>query len=75
MLEKDEIDEVVLLLVEMATRPQSKIFAEFKTPEDQEQLAEILRMIREGRPAVTLAERTANELAGIGQNAQEGKNQ
>ena len=74
MLEKDEIDEVVLLLVDMTSRPQSKIFTEFKTPEDQERLAEILRMIREGRPAVTLAERTANELAEIGKNAKEGEN-
>ena len=74
MLEKDELDEVVLLLVDMASQPQKKILAEFKTPEDQEKLGEILGMIREGRPAVTLAERTANELAGIGQNAQEGEN-
>jgi hypothetical protein len=72
MLEKDEIDEVVLLLAEMSDRPLSKILAEFdKLPEDQEKLGEILRMIREGRPAATLAERTANELAGTGQNAQE----
>lgn len=70
MLEKDEIDEVVLLVSEMATKPQSKIFAQFKTPEDAEKLEQILRMIREGRPAVTLAEEAADELAGIGQNAQ-----
>lgn len=62
MLENDELDEVVLLLADMSSRPQSKIFAEFKTPEDEEQLGEILRMIREGRPAVTLAERTTGEL-------------
>ena len=73
MFENDEIDEVVLLLADMASRPQKKIFDEFKTPEDIEQLAEILRMIREGRPAMTLAEQTANELARVGQNAQEGE--
>ena len=65
MLENDELDEVVLLLADMSSRPQSKIFAEFKTPEDEEQLGQILRMIREGRPAVTLAERTTGELDDI----------
>ena len=75
MIEKGEIDEVVLLVVDMGTRPQSKIFTEFgKTPEGKEQLDEILRMIREGRPAVTLAEQTANELGDDGQNVQEGGN-
>ena len=74
MLENGEIDEVVLLVVDMSTRAQSKIFTEFsKTPEDKEKLAEILRMIREGRPAVTLAEQTANQLAGGGQDAQKGE--
>ena len=63
MIENDQMDEVVLLLVDMPSRPQSKIFAEFKSPEEQEQLAEILGMIREGRPAVTLAEQAAGELA------------
>jgi hypothetical protein len=72
MFEDDEIDEVVLLLADMTSGPQKKIFAEFKTPEDKEQLGVILRMIREGRPAVTLAEQTANELADVGQNAREG---
>ena len=74
MLEKDEMDEVVLLVVDMGTSPQKKIFAEFgETVEGQKQLDEILRMIREGRPGVMLAEQTVDELARIGQTPQPGE--
>ena len=57
----------------MSSRPQTAILEEFgNTPEGQEKLAQILSMIREGRPAVTLAERTAGDIAGIGQDDQQG---
>ncbi len=74
MLEDGKIDEVVVAVRDMQARLRTKIFAEFKTPEEEAQLSKILEMIREGRPAVTLAEQTANQLAGGGQDGQEGGN-
>ncbi len=63
MLDKDEIDEVVLILGQMASRPQAKIMAEFKTPDELSQLDEIMRLIREGEPKTGLAQQAADQLA------------
>jgi len=62
MLEADEMDEVVLLLAEMPASNRGKILAEFKTPEESQQLADILRQIREGAPQAPLAEQAGNRL-------------
>jgi hypothetical protein len=62
MLEKDEIDEVVLILGQMQPRPQAKIMAEFKTPEELSKLDEIMRLIREGEPKTGLAQQAVNQL-------------
>jgi hypothetical protein len=56
MLQNDEIDEVVLLLSAMQDSKRAKIIAEFKTPEENQKLAEVLRLIREGEPVSSLAE-------------------
>ncbi len=74
MLEDGKIDEVVVAVRDMQARLRTKIFAEFETPEEEIQLSKIREMIREGRPEVTLAEQTANQLAGGGQDGQEGEN-
>jgi hypothetical protein len=50
MLQNNEIDEVVLLLSQMPENRRAKVLAEFKTPEENKQLAEVLRRIREGEP-------------------------
>jgi len=62
MLKKDELDEVVALLAAMPESKASKIMAEFKLPEETEQLYKILRKIREGFPESTLAANTQNLL-------------
>jgi hypothetical protein len=62
MLDRDEIDEVVLLLSEMQDTKRSKILGEFKTDEDNEKVAEVLRRIREGEPKATIAQETAEQL-------------
>jgi len=63
MLEKDEIDDVVILLKNMNTSKAAKIIGEFKTPQELEQIAEVLRRIRQGEPAGSLASSTAEQLA------------
>ena len=55
MLENDEINEVVVLLSAMTESKRAKILGEFKTPEENEKIAEVLRLIREGEPASSIA--------------------
>ena len=62
MLEKDEMDEVVVLLVGMSGANRKKILGEFKTTEEAEKLGEILRIIRQGAPQSKLAERAQEQL-------------
>lgn len=64
MLKNDELDEVVALLSGMTDSKAGKIMAEFKLPEESQQLYEILRRIREGYPESTLAASTQGQLGG-----------
>lgn len=57
MLQNDEIDEVVMLLANMPETRRAKILAEFKTPEENRQLAEVLRRLREGVPESSLVDK------------------
>lgn len=60
MLDNDEIDEVVLLLAEMPSSNRAKILAEFKTEQENEQLAEVLRRIRQGEPQTSIVDQAMN---------------
>lgn len=62
MLEKNEIDVVVLLLANMPENRRAKILTEFKTSEENEKLAEVLRRLREGRPEASLIDRTQQQM-------------
>jgi len=64
MLENEEIDDVVALLTEMSDIKSAKIIGEFKTPEDLKKIAEVLRRIRQGRPAADLVADTKKQLVG-----------
>ncbi len=55
MLNNDELDTVVVLLAEMPDQRRSKIIGEFKTPQDQAKIAEVLKRILEGVPDGELA--------------------
>lgn len=48
MIDADEKTEVVKILSSMQIAKQSKIVSEFKTPEDQKKLDDIMRLIRLG---------------------------
>ncbi len=63
MLKKDEMDEVVVLLAAMPDAKAAKIMTEFKLPEENEQLYQILRRIREGYPDSKLVADMQNKLS------------
>ena len=54
MIEANEMDEVVVLLSSLPTTKQAKIVGEFKTAEESVKLNEILRLIRQSVPQVSL---------------------
>jgi hypothetical protein len=58
MLDNDEIDEVVILLRDMSDLKRAKIIAEFKTPEENEKISEVLRLIRQGEPQSSMVSQT-----------------
>ncbi|MFH1919699.1 MAG: hypothetical protein ABIP48_07450 [Planctomycetota bacterium] len=62
MLDNDEKDKVVVLFKGMSDSKRAKILAEFKTTEEIEQVAEILRLIGEGEPATSVPSETLQEL-------------
>jgi hypothetical protein len=62
MIERKELDEVVVLLAGMTETKRGKIIAEFKTPEDLQQVGEVLRRIRQGLPNTGVAENTQRQL-------------
>jgi len=58
MLQNNEMDQVVMILAGMQESRRAKILAEFKTPEENRKLAEVLRRLREGQPESSLVDRT-----------------
>jgi hypothetical protein len=64
MIKKDEMRQVVSLLLTMPDPKRAKIFAEFKNPEEQEKLEEILRLIRQGEPVAGIAASAEQRLNG-----------
>jgi hypothetical protein len=56
MLEVDEMEEVVRLLAGLPSAKRGKILAEFKTEEEQQKLAEIMRLMRAGVPEMEAIE-------------------
>lgn len=65
MLQSNNVDEVVMLLAGMTESRRAKILAEFKTPEENKKLAEVLRRIGEGKPEASLAEQAQKPLPGM----------
>lgn len=50
MIQNGEIDAVVRLMIAMPISKRAKIAGEFKTPEEEQELAKIVDLIREGQP-------------------------
>lgn len=62
MYDNKEIDAVVRLMAGMAPSKRKKISNEFRTPDENEKLAEILRRIREGYPLAAMAGEAQQDL-------------
>jgi hypothetical protein len=56
------MDEAVVLLAGMTESRRAKIAAEFKSPNEVEQLGELLRRIRQGTPLAGMAESTEKQM-------------
>ena len=63
MLENNEIDQVVLLLAALPETNRAKILAEFKTPDENKKLAEVLRLIRQGQPETAIADKAQQQFS------------
>ncbi len=63
MLENNEIDQVVLLLAELPETNRAKILAEFKTTDEIKKLAEVLRLIRQGQPEASIADKAQQQFS------------
>lgn len=62
MLDDGEMKQAVVLLSGMPIEKRAKIVTEFKSEEENEELAEMLRLIRAGEPEVTLIDETNKSL-------------
>jgi hypothetical protein len=62
MLEENEMQSVVLIMKAMPIDKRKKIIAEFKTEEESDKLADILKQIRLGVPEISLIDDTRNRL-------------
>lgn len=67
MLEAGEVQSAVDLLVAMTVSKRAKVAGEFKTEEESRKLAEILKLIREGHPELTLIDETQTKLEPVPQ--------
>ena len=61
------MDDLITVLKAMPLDKRRKIFAQFKTPEEQKKMAEILREIRRGTPDTELLRDTRSQLQPPGQ--------
>ena len=57
MLDKKEIDAVVVLMKQLPEKKRANIVGEFKTEDEKEKLSEVLRRIREGQPEMKAVEK------------------
>lgn len=62
MLDGGEMKQAVTLLAGMPIEKRAKIVAEFKNEKESEELAEMLRLIRQGEPDVTVIDETQKQL-------------
>jgi hypothetical protein len=62
MLDKQETEEVVILLIGMDERRRAGILGEFQTPDEIAKIAEVLRLIRQGHPKAAIAEEVSQRV-------------
>ncbi|MHB8900510.1 MAG: hypothetical protein ACYC6Y_17290, partial [Thermoguttaceae bacterium] len=62
MLDKQETEEVVILVTGMDERRRAAILGEFQTPEEVTKIAEVLRLIRQGHPKAAVAKEVSQKV-------------
>jgi hypothetical protein len=62
MVDEGSMNEVVALLSAMTPGKRAKVITEFKTPDEVDKLAEILKVIREGEPELSLIDQAKTQL-------------
>jgi len=62
MIKANEMQATVDLISAMPTTRQAKVLGEFKTDEERQRLAEILKLIREGKPELDAIDGAARKL-------------
>jgi hypothetical protein len=62
MIDSAEMQAAVMLLSAMPIAKRAKVVAEFKTAEESQRLADILKLIRAGEPELTLIDDAKNQL-------------
>lgn len=62
MIDAGEVDPVVKMISDMPIAKKAKIIGEFKTPEETEKLEEILQLLLQGEPEVSLIDDTRDQL-------------
>ncbi len=62
MLDKQETEDVVMLMRTMDERKRSGIIEAFQTPEEIAKVAEVLRLIRQGHPEAAMAEEVSQKV-------------
>jgi len=68
MLKDGELDQVVAILSEMSDSKRAKIIGEFKTPEENEMIGQVLEHLRKGGQLSELANEALNQ-AGVNRAA------
>lgn len=62
MLDKQEMEDVVILMAAMDERRRAGILGEFQTPDEIAKIAEVLRLIRQGHPKAAIAEEVSQKI-------------
>ncbi len=62
MLDKQETEEVVILLTGMDERRRAGILGEFQTADEIAKIAEVLRLIRQGHPKAAVAKEVSQKV-------------
>ena len=62
MLEKEETEDVVILLTSMDERRRGGIIEAFQTPDEIAKIAEVLRLIRQGYPEAAIADEVSQKV-------------
>lgn len=62
MIQASQKEDVVAIMSAMPPAKRAKIIGEFKTPEEAKQFAEIIELIRQGKPDETVIDRAHDQL-------------